>query len=128
MSTIFLWFNAVSYAVLALWCTLRLASTSNAIGYTALSNSGHSEYTTVYGGLQWGLALIFAMFAMKPELHRLGILVAILLYAPIVLHRIVSVVRYAPVEKLTYGLAGLETAMLIASVAIWYTASLPKTG
>lgn len=119
MAMLFLWFNAVTYAVFALWCTVRLESTSSALGYKSLSPSGHSEYATVYGGLQWGLALIFAMFAMKPDLHRVGILAAMLLYAPIVLHRVVSVARHAPVDKLTYAVAALETVMLVASVAIW---------
>lgn len=123
MSTVFLWFNAITYAVFALWCTLRLESTANALGYTSLSSSGHSEYATVYGGLQWGLAFIFALLAMRPELHKTGILVAILLYAPIVLHRIVSVLRHAPVEKLTFAVAGLEVVMLIASAAIWFASS-----
>jgi hypothetical protein len=63
-----------------------LDSISKALGYTSLPSSGHSEYATVYGGLQWGLAMIFAS-ALKPELHRVGILAAMLLYAPIVLHR-----------------------------------------
>jgi hypothetical protein len=126
MPTVFLWFNAFAYAVFGLWCTLRLQSTSRALGYTTLSASGHSEYATVYGGLQWGLALMFALFAIRPDLHRTGILVSILLYAPIVAHRVVSVGRHAPVEKLTYAVAALEVIMLLASVAIWFTSSYHK--
>ncbi|RYH00151.1 MAG: DUF4345 domain-containing protein [Alphaproteobacteria bacterium] len=120
MTTIFLWFNAVTYGVFALLCTLRLESTSRALGYTSLSPSGHSEYATVYGGLQWGLALIFGLFALKPELHRFGILASILFYAPIVLHRVISVAMNSPVEKLTYAVAALEVVMLGASLAIWF--------
>ena len=126
MPALYLWLNAAVYAVFALWCTLRLSSTASSLGYTALSNSGHSEYVTVYGGLQWGLALIFALFAWKPELHRVGMLASILLYAPIVIHRLASVLRFAPVEKLTYAVATLEVVMLLAAVAIWFWAAFPK--
>ena len=118
MSTVYLWFNALAYAVFALWCTLRPASTSQALGYLSLSPSGQSEYATVYGGLQWGLALLFALFAMKPELRRTGVLAAILLYAPIVLYRQFSLAQNAPVETLTYAVAVLEVILLIAAISI----------
>ena len=120
MSAPYLWFNAIAYAVFALWCTIRPLSTSQALGYLSLSPSGQSEYATVYGGLQWGLALLFALFAMKPELRRTGILAAILLYAPIVLYRLVSLTQNAPLETPTYAVAALEVTMLIAAVAIWF--------
>jgi hypothetical protein len=120
MTSLYLWINALMYAVFAAWCALRLDETSRNLGYAALSNSGRSEYLTVYGGLQWGLALMFAWFAFKPELHRTGLLVAIVLYAPIVLHRAISLLRFAPVESLTRIVAGLEIAMLVAAIALWF--------
>lgn len=119
MAAIYLYLNAAMYAVFALWCALRLDSTAANLGYTALSASGRSEYLTVYGGLQWGLALVFAYTAMKPELQRPGIMIAIALYAPIVLHRTYSLLRFGPVESLTRIVAGLEIAMLLAAIAIW---------
>lgn len=122
MAALYLYANAALYAVFALWCALRLDSTAANLGYSALSNSGRSEYFTVYGGLQWGLALIFLYTALKPELHRPGIAIAIALYAPIVLHRLISLARFGPVESLTKMVAGLEVAMLLAALAIWFLA------
>ena len=122
MTAIYLWLNAAIYAVFALWCALRLDSTSANLGYTTLSNSGRSEYFTVYGGLQWGLALVFAYMAAKPELQRPGIAVAIALYAPIVLHRTISLLRFGPVETLTKAVAGLEIAMLAIALVLWFAA------
>lgn len=119
MAAIYLYLNAAMYAVFALWCALRLESTAANLGYTALSNSGRSEYFTVYGGLQWGLALVFAYTALKPELQRTGIVIGIAVYAPLVLHRLVSLARFGPVESLTKVVAGLEVAMLVAAAAIW---------
>lgn len=123
MIVFYLWFNAAMYAVFALWCALRLDSTAQNLGYTALSNSGRSEYFTVYGGLQWGLALVFAWFAFKPELHRTGLVVALALYAPLVVHRSISLVRFGPVETLTKAVAGLEIAMLVIAAALWFLGS-----
>lgn len=120
MTVAYLWFNALMYAAFGLWCALRLDGTAHNLGYTALSNSGRSEYLTVYGGLQWGLGLAFAWLAFKPELHRTGLLVAMALYAPIVLHRSISLLRFGPVETLTRAVAGLEVVMLAAAVALWF--------
>lgn len=127
MSAAYLWFNALAYALLALWCTLRPASTSEALGYLSLSPSGQSEYATIYGGLQWGLALLFALFAMKPELRRTGVLAAILLYAPIVLYRQVSLAQNAPVETLTYAVAVLEVILLVAAVLVRFATGRRQT-
>ncbi|MEP6634945.1 MAG: DUF4345 domain-containing protein [Luteimonas sp.] len=120
MAAVYLYLNAAMYAVFALWCALKLDDTARNLGYTALSNSGRSEYFTVYGGLQWGLALIFLYFAYKPELHRIGLLAAIALYAPIVMHRSLSLLRFGPVETMTKMVAGLEIAMLVAAIALWF--------
>ncbi|MDQ3495494.1 MAG: DUF4345 family protein [Pseudomonadota bacterium] len=120
MTPVYLWFNAAMYAVFALGCALRLDCTAQNLGYTALSNSARSEYFTVYGGLQWGLALVFVWLAFKPELHRTGLLVALALYAPVVLHRVISLLRFGPVETLTKAVAGLEIAMLVIAAALWF--------
>lgn len=127
MSAPYLWFNALAYAVFALWCTLQPTSTSQKLGYLSLSSSGHSEYSTVYGGLQWGLSLLFALFAIKPELRRTGVLAAILLYAPIVVYRQVSLTQNAPVETLTYAVAVLEVILLIAAVSIHFATGRRQT-
>lgn len=126
MAAAYLYVNAAMYVVFALWCALRLDSTAANLGYSVLSNSGRSEYFTVYGGLQWGLALVFATLAAKPELQRPGLLLSIALYAPIVLHRTISLLRFGPVETLTKATAGLEIVMLAVAVALWFTGQ-PRT-
>ena len=67
-----------------------------------------------------GLALAFLSLAMKPELHRAGVVVPLALYAPTVLHRMIGLLRFAPVEKMSYAVAGLELAMLVAAAALWF--------
>jgi hypothetical protein len=120
MTAAYLWINAAMYAVFGLWCARRLDGTAQNLGYTVLSSSGRSEYFTVYGGLQLGLGLAFAWLAFRPELHRTGLLVALALYAPIVLLRTISLLRFGPVETLTKAVAGLEWVMLVAAAVLWF--------
>jgi hypothetical protein len=48
------------------------------------------------------------------------VLVAIGIYAPIALYRIVTVIRFWPVSALTVGTGILETSLLVAALAIFY--------
>lgn len=114
---IYLYLNAILYVVFAVWCTLLPARTAAALGYLTLSSGGRSEYLVVYGGLQLGLAFVFFQTARIASLQRVGLMIAIALYVPIVLYRIVSVARNWPVPTLTLETAGLEAALLIA--ALW---------
>ncbi len=123
MATLYLFLNAALYGGLALWCTFQVETTSRFLGFLTLSNSGRSEYLTIYGGLQWGLALMFLLFALKPDLQRTGLLVSMLFYAPLVLHRLISLARFSPVERGTLVVAGLEIALLLAAVLLYWMAS-----
>lgn len=114
---IYLYANAALYLVFALWCTVAASTTAPNLGYIGLSNGGRSEYLVVYGGLQLGLAVIFWLLARDAAYWRLGVLIGIALYAPLVLYRIPTVAKYWPVGGLTLGTGVLEASMLI--VALW---------
>ena len=79
-----------------------------------------SEYLTVYGGLQFGLAAIFAWVAMRQDLHQAGLMLAVMLYVPIVLFRWASVVRLWPVVRMTLGVGIMEAALLVAALLLWW--------
>jgi hypothetical protein len=121
---IYLVLNAVLYALFAAWCTLSPGRTATNIGYTTLSPSGRTEYLVVYGGLQLGLAIIFAMLARGDvALQRFGILASLCLYVPIVTYRVVAAVRFWPLEPTTLAVATLEVLLLIAAALIYLRAS-----
>lgn len=124
MTGAYLWLNAAMYALFAVWCTVQAGSTSQALGYAQLTNSGRSEYLVIYGGLQLGLAVFFAVCASRPNWHSVGLLLALLVYAPIVVFRWWTVVQHRPVAGMTIGIGVLETALLAAAVALWLSASL----
>jgi hypothetical protein len=106
------------YAAFALWITLSPWKTSAAMGYGTLGASGRSEYLVVYGGLQLGLAVFFALLAINLELHRLGLLFSVCLYVPIVLYRLITVGRFWPVESTTLIVGALEVVLLVAAVVL----------
>src|ERR1700712_2913373 len=81
----YLYLNALLYLLFAIWCTAAPASTAMNLGYLALSAGGQSEYLVIYGGLQLGLAILFYLLARHEAHVRLGILVSLGLYGPIVI-------------------------------------------
>lgn len=118
MTALYLWINAVLYAVLAAWCTLMPMQTSKAIGFLELSSSGKSEYAVIYGGMQFGFAFLFAWTALSGN-HRFGLIFALSLYLPILLFRVISVTRLWPVSSATLLTGALEIVLLAAAMLLW---------
>jgi hypothetical protein len=118
MTALYLWTNAVLYFLLALWCTLLPAATSQSIGFVTLSNSGQSEYAVIYGGMQFGFAFLFGWTALSGN-HRFGLIFSLAIYVPILLFRIISVVRYWPVSTTTLATGALEIVLTGAAILLW---------
>jgi hypothetical protein len=120
---LYLLINAALYLFLAIGCTVKHTSTAAGSGYVELNNSGHSEYLVIYGGLQLGLAAIFGYLGFNAEYHRLGLLMALMFYVPIVLYRGVTILLYKPVGTVTLAVGALEAVLLIAAVILWFKPS-----
>ncbi len=121
---LYLAFNAVLYAVFALWCTLSPWRTAENVGFTGLSPSGRTEYLVVYGGLQLGLAIIFGLLARgDASLQRFGLIASVALYGPIVAYRVVAAIRFWPLSGTTLTVATLELVLLIVAVVLLLRAS-----
>lgn len=125
MTAAYLWINAVLYAVFGVMCALNPRGTAKALGYSLSTHGGLSEYLTVYGGLQFGLAAFFAWVAMRDDLHPAGLVLALALYTPIVLFRWGQ--HRAPVAggaddagggNTRSGLAGQRVAALVEELAL----------
>jgi hypothetical protein len=119
MTSAYLYLNAAIYLLLAGWCALAPARTATAVGYASLTRSGQVEYLTIYGGLQLGLAILFAWFAWSQQM-RTGLVLALAVYVPIVLFRSIGLLRWWPVETATLVLAAVEWLMLVAAVWLWW--------
>jgi len=121
MTVVYLGFNALLYAVVGAWCTFAADRTARALGYASLDRAGQSEYLVIYGGLQLGLALAFALFAWNESFHRAGLLFALCLYGGIVVFRAATLWMYGPVPALTWAIAALELLLLLGAGALWLT-------
>jgi hypothetical protein len=119
VTTVYLYLNALIYLLLAGWCALAPARTATAVGYASLTRSGQVEYLTIYGGLQLGLAFLFAWFAWSQQM-RTGLVLALALYVPIVLFRSIGLIRWWPVEPTTLALAATEWLMLAVGLWLWW--------
>lgn len=118
MLNAYLYFNAALYALLAAWCTLMPGQTAAAVGFQVLDKSGQSEYLVIYGGLQLGMAFLFAYFA-RTEQPRNGLVLSLAFYVPIVIYRAFTMASLWPVGPTTFALAVLEWLLLGAAVVLW---------
>jgi hypothetical protein len=118
MTTFYLWLSGALYAAFAIWCTVEPEQTARAAGFLELAPGGRSEYFVIYGGLQLGLAACFCYCAAN-NLHRLGLMFALAITVPIVVYRLISLIRHWPVANTTVWLAALEGVLLVAAVALW---------
>lgn len=118
--SVYLWLNGALYLLFAIWCTASPWRTSANLGYLTLNASGRSEYLVIYGGLQIGLALIFALLARGDlSLQRFGIVLSLCLYAPIVAYRLTTIVRFWPIPSMTLMVGALEVALLIGAGVLY---------
>lgn len=120
MTKAYLFLNAFLYFALVIWCSVKHGQTSRASGYLTLDNSGHSEYLVIYGGLQLGLAVFYAYLALSAPLYRTGLIFSLMLYVPIVIYRVATVLMYSPVSAVTLGTGALEVGLLIGALVLFF--------
>lgn len=114
----YLYANAVLYCIFAVWSTVSPWKVAANIGYETLSASGRSEFLVVYGGLELGLAAMFAYMAATPALQRPGVLIALFFYVAIVAYRVITVLKFWPVRPMTLYVGSLELALLLWGVLV----------
>ena len=116
----YLLLNALLYAAFAVWCTLAPEKTATNIGYEIRSGSGRSEYLTVYGGLQLGMAVYFLIAGLRSGYQSGGLLFALCLYTTIIAFRLFTFATVAGIGQLTFVVAGLELLLGGAAALLWW--------
>ncbi len=111
--TIYLWFNAVAYALFAIWCTVAPSATAAGIGYGLPTNSAKSEYITVYGGLEMALAIFFLLGALRDDLRWPAFVFALCLYSSLVVFRLGTLVTLPGLSRTIYILFALEATLAV---------------
>ncbi len=108
MIQIYLLINAISYLGFSLWCLFKTDTTAKALGYNFLNNSGKVEYLSVYTGMELGFVVFFTVCAFHPAFRLGGLLFASCLYLGLMILRLISVLHYGNVSKITYMVGALE--------------------
>jgi hypothetical protein len=117
----YLLFNAVAYVGFSLWCTIMPEKTASALGLTFRSGSGKSEYITVYGGLEMGVAMFFLAAALMPKYQEAGLLFAVLFYGGLVAFRVFTFATVAGIERITYGFGASELVLGLIGAWLWWS-------
>jgi hypothetical protein len=118
MARVFLAVVGLAYWALAAWCSILPETTSASVGFDLRHGSGQSEYLTVYGGLEFGLGLIFLWPLWRPETTRFALSACFAIHASLVLFRSASFLLYAGIPSMTYGLAAGEWVLMLTSAAL----------
>lgn len=111
----------LTYLFLGTWCLLDPHGTSRAVGFTLNGASGLSEYLAVYGGLELGMGLWFALGAVNATLTKTVLLSLGCLHAPILIVRQMSLLLVDGVGTTTVVLAIAEIIIVLLTVAAWWS-------
>lgn len=105
------------YVGLGVWCAVAPATTSEKVGLSRVGEAGRSEFLTVYGGLEVGLGIAFAILAWKDETVVYGLLTCLAIHGSLVAFRSLSFVLYDAVHGMTLQLAIGEWLIFLLSTA-----------
>lgn len=121
IAKIYLIVVALLYLGLAIWCSVAPKATSEKVGFQLIGGSGKSEFLTVYGGLEVGLALVLLYLALYlPETVIHGVVASVLIHGSLVVFRTLGFFLYSDFSSMTYRLAIGEWAILIVgAVILW---------
>ena len=122
IARIFLTIVGLVYLGLALWCSLQPQTTSDKVGFQLRGGSGLSEFVTVYGGLEFGLAVAFFLPWIRNDWTAALLAVCVAIHGALVIFRTWSFFRFADFEPITRNLAIGEWVVLLAGVAIMFLA------
>jgi hypothetical protein len=111
---------AILYLALSLWCSFSPESTSQKVGFELIGDTGKCEYLTVYGGLEFGMALVFLLPWLSSSYLRASLLACTLIHGSLVLFRSIGLFLYPNVSAMTYQLAAGEwVVFLLCILLLW---------
>jgi len=117
---LFLWANAVLYAGFGLFCLIKPAKASSALGLCTIRPRGLVEFLTVYGGMQIAFAAFFTQAALRGgNAAAEALWFAVCLYIPLALIRWISIVRMRQAMPALILLLGvMEALMAVLAIAL----------
>lgn len=123
---IFLTLVGLLYLTLALWCSIDPNTTSKKVGFQLEAGSGQSEFVTVYGGLEFAMAVIFMMPWIWNESTRFALVGCLIMHASLVAFRTFAYFSFEGIGSFTHRLAIGEWVILLASIALLLLSKPPS--
>jgi hypothetical protein len=120
VSRIFLAVVGLLYAGLAVYCAVAPNKAADTVVFDVKGGSGRSEFLTVYGGLEMGMAVFFLLGAWRPEYARAGVVACLAIHACLVLFRAASFAMFDGIGTDIYKLAVGEWVIFLAALAVWW--------
>lgn len=120
LARIYLALVGLLYAGLAAYCSLKPADAARKVGFERLGDSGKSEFLTVYGGLEFGLALLLLAPLVRPATTGYALFACIAVHGSLVAFRAVSVALHRDISPFTTRLAVGEWVIFLLSLAVWW--------
>ena len=123
-TSLFLGTTGLLYLALAIWCAFQPVATAAKVGFDLRGAAGYSEFITVYGGLEFGLAAFLLVGAVHSGFCRPVLACCILIHASLVVFRTASLVlvntqELGDLPALTWQLAAGEWLILLLGLACW---------
>ncbi|WP_339612503.1 hypothetical protein [uncultured Rubinisphaera sp.] len=115
---LFLALVGLLYGVLAIYCSVNSAKASRTVHLTMDGPGGRSEFMTVYGGLEFAIALLFLLPLAYPQYLRAGLLSCLIIHACLVAFRTLSFVLDSRAFAETRSLAIGEWVIFLLSVVM----------
>lgn len=122
ISRIYLFIVSALYFALAIWCSMAPTVTSQKVGFSLQPGTGQSEFLTVYGGLEFGMALTFLISLIRKNTIAYGVIACVLLHGSLVVFRTISFFSFANISPFIYRLAIGEWVIAILGVAVLFVA------
>ena len=120
IAKIYITIVALIYFGLAIWCSVQPSVTSAKVGFELKGGSGQSEFMTVYGGLEFGIALVLIASLFRNETVTYGVLACVLIHVSLVVFRTISFFCFSEIGSFTYKLAAGEWVITLLGIAILY--------
>jgi hypothetical protein len=90
LGRILLGFTGLAFAGYGLVCLVDPAMVAEVTGIALAGPSGKTEVTAMYGGLQFGLGVLFCHAAWQPQRERTGLMILVLLLGSLAAARLIG--------------------------------------
>jgi len=115
------------YLLSGLWCAWQPDLASNYLGFGLSGDLARSEFFSVYGGLQCGLAVAMISSSMRPAYRPAALFFALVFSLVLMVFRALSMVMVGPLIEVVQMLI-LELVIVLILASAWLRSRPQSSG